>query len=60
MAIKKSELLSHLWKSGDELRDGMDASQHKDYATPLPELMREVADISARVDEHLKRRGFVP
>jgi hypothetical protein len=38
----------------------MDESQHKDYATPLSELMREVADLSARVDEHLKRGGFVP
>ena len=30
------------------------------YATPLPELNKEVADLSARVDEHLKRMGFVP
>jgi hypothetical protein len=29
MAIKKSELFSHLWKSGDELRDGMDAPNTK-------------------------------
>jgi type I restriction-modification system DNA methylase subunit len=27
MAIKKSELYSSLWKSCDELRGGMDASQ---------------------------------
>src|SRR5216683_2920932 len=30
MAIKKSELYSSLWKSCDELRGGMDASQYKD------------------------------
>ncbi len=31
MAIKKTELYSSLWKSCDELRGGMDASQYKDY-----------------------------
>jgi len=31
VAIKKSELYSSLWKSCDELRGGMDASQYKDY-----------------------------
>lgn len=31
MAIKKSELYSSLWKSCDELRGGMDASEYKDY-----------------------------
>lgn len=35
MAIKKSELYSSLWKSCDELRGGMDASQYKDYILPL-------------------------
>ncbi|MBN2374266.1 hypothetical protein JXL19_10820 [bacterium] len=30
MALKKSELYSSLWKSCDELRGGMDASQHKE------------------------------
>lgn len=31
MPIKKSELYSSLWRSCDELRGGMDASQYKDY-----------------------------
>jgi type I restriction enzyme M protein len=31
MAIKKSQLYSSIWKSCDELRGGMDASQYKDY-----------------------------
>lgn len=35
MAIKKSELYSSLWKSCDELRGGMDASQYKDYILTL-------------------------
>jgi type I restriction enzyme M protein len=35
VAIKKSELYSSLWKSCDELRGGMDASQYKDYVLVL-------------------------
>ncbi|MCY3675096.1 MAG: type I restriction-modification system subunit M [Paracoccaceae bacterium] len=35
MAIKKSMLYSSLWKSCDELRGGMDASQYKDYVLTL-------------------------
>lgn len=35
MAIKKSELYSSLWKSCDELRGSMDASQYKDYVLVL-------------------------
>lgn len=35
MPIKKSELYSHLWKSCNELRGGMDASQYKDYVLVL-------------------------
>jgi type I restriction enzyme M protein len=35
MAIKKSELYSSIWKSCDELRGGMDASQYKDYVLVL-------------------------
>jgi type I restriction enzyme M protein len=35
LAIKKSDLYSSLWKSCDELRGGMDASQYKDYILVL-------------------------
>ncbi len=35
MALKKSELYSKIWKSCDELRGGMDASQYKDYVLAL-------------------------
>jgi type I restriction enzyme M protein len=35
MALKKSDLYSSLWKSCDELRGGMDASQYKDYVLTL-------------------------
>ncbi|AOY74699.1 type I restriction-modification system subunit M [Clostridium formicaceticum] len=43
MAIKKSELYSNLWKSCDQLRGGMDASQYKDYILTLL-FMRYVTD----------------
>jgi len=33
--VKKSELYNSLWKSCDELRGGMDASQYKDYVLVL-------------------------
>jgi type I restriction enzyme M protein len=35
VAVKKSELYSSLWKSCDQLRGGMDASQYKDYVLAL-------------------------
>ena len=35
MAFKKSALYSSLWRSCDELRGGMDASQYKDYVLVL-------------------------
>lgn len=43
MAIKKSELYSFLWRSCDELRGGMDASQYKDYVLTLL-FMKYVSD----------------
>ncbi|MDP9349202.1 MAG: type I restriction-modification system subunit M, partial [Gemmatimonadota bacterium] len=46
MAIKKSELYSSLWKSCDELRGGMDASQYKDYVLTLL-FVKYVSDKSA-------------
>src|SRR5829696_3919923 len=35
MALKKSDLYSSLWRSCDELRGGLDASQYKDYVLVL-------------------------
>ena len=35
MPRRKPHLYSSLWKSCDELRGGMDASQYKDYVLPL-------------------------
>ncbi|WP_344297923.1 type I restriction-modification system subunit M [Agromyces neolithicus] len=35
VALKKSDLYGSLWKSADELRGGMDASQYKDYVLTL-------------------------
>lgn len=35
MALKKSDLYSSLWRSCDQLRGGMDASQYKDYILTL-------------------------
>jgi len=35
MKLRKSDLYSSLWKSCDELRGGMDASQYKDYILTL-------------------------
>ncbi len=52
MAIKKSELYSSLWKSCDELRGGMDASQYKDYVLVLL-FVKYVSDRYAGVDDAL-------
>ena len=54
MALKKSELYSSLWKSCDELRGGMDASQYKDYVLILLFIKyvsdKYVGDPSALID----------
>ena len=43
MALRKSHLYSSLWRSCDQLRGGMDASQYKDYILTLL-LMKYVSD----------------
>ncbi|MFZ4614806.1 MAG: type I restriction-modification system subunit M [Rectinemataceae bacterium] len=52
MPLKKSELYSSLWKSCDELRGGMDASQYKDYVLVLL-FMKYVSDRYASDPEGL-------
>jgi type I restriction enzyme M protein len=52
MPIKKSELYSSLWKSCDELRGGMDASQYKDYVLVLL-FMKYVSDRAASQRDYL-------
>ncbi|HEX7949778.1 MAG TPA: class I SAM-dependent DNA methyltransferase [Candidatus Limnocylindrales bacterium] len=52
MAVKKSELYSSLWKSCDELRGGMDASQYKDYVLVLL-FMKYVSDKAASRRDYL-------
>ena len=58
MAIKKSELYSSLWKSCDELRGGMDASQYKDYVLVLL-FVKYISDrYAGKRDALLEVRGF--
>lgn len=52
MPIKKSELYSSLWKSCDELRGGMDASQYKDYVLVLL-FVKYVSDKAASQTNYL-------
>jgi type I restriction enzyme M protein len=52
MAIKKSELYSSLWRSCDELRGGMDASQYKDYVLVLL-FVKYVSDKAASHKDYL-------
>lgn len=35
MAVKKTQLYTHLWEAANALRGGMDASQYKDYVLTL-------------------------
>lgn len=52
MAVKKSELYSSLWKSCDELRGGMDASQYKDYVLVLL-FVKYISDKAATRKDYL-------
>lgn len=52
MALKKSELYACLWKSCDELRGGMDASQYKDYVLVLL-FVKYVSDKAASQSNYL-------
>jgi type I restriction enzyme M protein len=52
MALKKSALYSSLWKSCDELRGGMDASQYKDYVLVLL-FVKYVSDKAASQKNYL-------
>ena len=56
MAIKKSQLYASLWRSCDELRGGMDASQYKDYILTLL-FMKYVSD---KADSDPDSLIFVP
>jgi N-6 DNA Methylase/HsdM N-terminal domain len=50
VALKKSDLYSSLWKSCDELRGGMDASQYKDYILTL--LFMKYVSGKAKASKH--------
>ena len=52
MPLKKSELYSSLWRSCDELRGGMDASQYKDYVLVLL-FVKYVSDKAASQKNYL-------
>ncbi len=44
MPIKKSDLYSSLWKSCDELRGGMDASQYRAIGDGMNKIVKALAD----------------
>jgi len=52
VAVKKSELYNSLWKSCDELRGGMDASQYKDYVLVLL-FVKYISDKAASRKDYL-------
>lgn len=45
MPIKKSELYSSLWKTCDELRGGMDASQYKARSTFVQRCVAQISQM---------------
>ena len=50
----------HLWVRDDSATQAAGATGITErYATPLPKLAGEVETLAARVDEHLKKMGFV-
>lgn len=51
MPIKKSDLYASIWKSCDELRGGMDASQYKDYVLSIL-FIKYVSDKYANAGEY--------
>jgi len=57
MTLRKSDLYGSLWKSCDELRGGMDASQYKEERRQLEALQRLPDDL---VNEHRERGGQPP
>lgn len=52
MALKKTELYSTLWKSCNELRGGMDATQYKDYVLTLL-FLKYISDKAGRDENSL-------
>ena len=51
MPIKKSDLYASIWKSCDQLRGGMDASQYKDYVLSIL-FIKYVSDKYAGAEEY--------
>ena len=56
VAIKKSDLYGSLWRSCDELRGGMDASQYKDYIVTM---LFVTVSAFARVSEFGPQQGDI-
>ena len=58
MAATRADGISHMLCIGVDLETFPRVRELAErYATPLPQLTRRVEDLSARVDEHLKKMG---